>query len=61
LREVAGEAAVYAEGEDYGAAVRRALAERERLVAAGLERAQRFSWAETARLTVEAYRQALAS
>jgi glycosyltransferase involved in cell wall biosynthesis len=60
LREVGGDAVVYAEDGDYVAAVRRALAERERLVAAGLERARRFSWAETARLTVEAYRQVLA-
>jgi glycosyltransferase involved in cell wall biosynthesis len=60
LLEIAGEAAVYAEGGDYEAAVRRALAERGQLVTAGLERARRFSWAETARLTVEAYREALA-
>jgi glycosyltransferase involved in cell wall biosynthesis len=60
LREVGGDAVVYAEGGDYAAAVRRALAEREGLVAAGLERARRFSWTETARLTVDAYRRALA-
>jgi glycosyltransferase involved in cell wall biosynthesis len=60
LREVGGDAAIYAESDDYAAAVRRALAERERWVAAGLERARHFSWVETARLTVEAYRQALA-
>jgi glycosyltransferase involved in cell wall biosynthesis len=59
LREVGGDAAVYAESGDYETAVRRALAEREQLVAAGLERARQFSWAETARLTVEAYRKAL--
>jgi glycosyltransferase involved in cell wall biosynthesis len=60
LREVGGDAVVYAEGGDYAGAVRRALAERELLVAAGLERARKFSWAETARLTVAAYRQVLA-
>jgi glycosyltransferase involved in cell wall biosynthesis len=60
LQEVGGDAVVYAEGGDYAAAVRRALAERPRLVAAGLERAERFTWAETARLTVQAYRRALA-
>ena len=60
LREVGGDAVVYAEGGDYEGAVRRALAEREQLVSAGLERARQFSWAETARLTVEAYRQVLA-
>ena len=40
LREVGGDAAVYAEDGDFAAAARRALAERERLSAAGLERAQ---------------------
>jgi glycosyltransferase involved in cell wall biosynthesis len=60
LREVGGDAVVFAEGGDYAAAVHRAIADRERLVAAGLERAGRFTWAETARLTVLAYRKALA-
>ena len=60
LREVAGDAAVYAEDGDFAAAVRRALDERERLVAAGLERAKLFSWAETARRTADVYRQVLA-
>ena len=59
LREVAGDAAVYAEDGDFAAAARRALAERERLSAAGIERARLFSWAETARRTVEVYRQVL--
>jgi glycosyltransferase involved in cell wall biosynthesis len=59
LREVAGEAAVYAEDGDFGAAVQRALTDRERLSAAGLERARLFSWEETARRTAEAYRQVL--
>jgi hypothetical protein len=40
--------------------VRRALAERERLSAAGLERAKAFSWRETARVTADVYRQVLA-
>jgi alpha-1,3-rhamnosyl/mannosyltransferase len=60
LREVAGEAAVYAERGDFAAAAARALAERERLSAAGLERAKLFSWQETARRTVEVYRRVLA-
>ena len=60
LREVAGDAAVYASREELGAAVIRALAERDRLVAAGLERARAFSWAETARVTLNVYREALA-
>jgi glycosyltransferase involved in cell wall biosynthesis len=56
LREVAGDAAVYAADGDFGAAVLQALSERERLIRAGLERAQRFTWEETARRTVEVYR-----
>jgi glycosyltransferase involved in cell wall biosynthesis len=60
LREVAGEAAVYAEAGGLAAAVERAIAERERLSAAGLERARLFSWGEAARRTVAVYREALA-
>ena len=59
LREVAGEAAVFAEPDALADGVRRALAERERLVAAGLERARRFTWQETARRTVAVYREVL--
>ena len=59
LREVADGAAVYAEDGDFGAAARRALEEHDRLAAAGIERAGLFSWAETARRTVEAYRRVL--
>jgi glycosyltransferase involved in cell wall biosynthesis len=59
LREVAGDAAVYSDG-DLAAAIRTALAERDRLVAVGLERAKAFSWEETARGTLEVYREALA-
>jgi len=61
LREVAGDAAVYAEDGDFAAAVRRALAERDRLAAAGPARARLFSWEETARRTAEAYRAVLRS
>ena len=61
LREVAGDAAVYAEDGDFAAAVGRALAERDRLSAAGLERARRFSWRETARRTADVYRRVLGS
>lgn len=60
LREVAGDAALFAEPEELAGAIRRALAERERLVAAGLERARRFSWEETARRTIAVYREVLA-
>jgi glycosyltransferase involved in cell wall biosynthesis len=39
--------------------VREALARRDELGAAGIERARRFSWAETARRTAEVYREVL--
>jgi glycosyltransferase involved in cell wall biosynthesis len=59
LQEVAGGAAIWAEEHELGDGIRRAVAERERLVAAGLERALLFSWRETASRTVEVYKQAL--
>jgi alpha-1,3-rhamnosyl/mannosyltransferase len=59
LREVAGDAALFAPRDELGAAVTRALAERDRLRAAGLERVKLYSWAETARLTLEVYREAI--
>ena len=59
LREVAGDAASYAVDGDVGGALRRALDDRERLVAAGLVRARRFTWEETARLTAGVYREVL--
>jgi glycosyltransferase involved in cell wall biosynthesis len=58
LQEVAGDAAVFA--DDLAEGVRRALAERERLSEAGLERAQAFSWRETARITADVYRRLIA-
>jgi glycosyltransferase involved in cell wall biosynthesis len=61
LREVAGDAAVYADDGDFAAAVRRALEDRDRLVAAGLERAKLYSWQETARRTADVYRAVLAA
>src|SRR6266536_1259610 len=60
--EVAGDAAILVEPgnpEAFADGVRRALADRERLVAAGLERASRFSWVETARRTLAVYRELL--
>jgi glycosyltransferase involved in cell wall biosynthesis len=60
IQEVAGDAALYPEPAELADAIRRAIEERGRLVAAGFVRAARFSWDETARLTVEAYRKALA-
>jgi glycosyltransferase involved in cell wall biosynthesis len=59
LQEVAGDAAVFA--DDLAEGVRRALADRERLSAAGLERARAFSWRETARITADVYRRILAA
>ena len=59
LREVAGDAAVWADERALADGIRQAVAERERLVAAGLERALLFSWAETARRTLEVYREVL--
>jgi len=59
IREVAGNAAVYASDDELAEAIRRAIAERDRLRAAGLERARHFTWTETARLTVDVYRRVL--
>jgi len=59
LQEVAGDAAVFA--DDLADGVRRALADRVRLSAAGLERAKAFSWRETARITADVYRRILAA
>jgi glycosyltransferase involved in cell wall biosynthesis len=60
LREVAGDAAVYAARDELGEALRRARIERARLVAAGLARAQTFSWAAAAKRTADVYREVLA-
>jgi alpha-1,3-rhamnosyl/mannosyltransferase len=59
VREVAGDAAVFAEAPDLADAVRAALDDRDRLVAAGLERARMFSWDETAQRTLAVYRELL--
>jgi glycosyltransferase involved in cell wall biosynthesis len=59
MQEVAGDAAIFT--DDLAGGIRRALADRERLVAAGLERAKAFTWQETARITAGVYRDALAS
>jgi glycosyltransferase involved in cell wall biosynthesis len=60
--EVAGEAAILVEPGDPAAlaeGIGQALADRERFVAAGLERARQFSWAEAARRTLAVYRELL--
>jgi glycosyltransferase involved in cell wall biosynthesis len=59
VQEVADGAAVYAEPGGLVVAVQEALARRDELGAAGIERARRFSWAETARRTAEVYREVL--
>ena len=59
LREVAGDAALFAEPSELGEAVRAALDDRDRLVAAGLERARLYTWEETARRTLDVYRELL--
>jgi glycosyltransferase involved in cell wall biosynthesis len=56
LREVAGDAGVYADGDGFPAAVRRVVEDRERYAAAALARARLFSWDETVRRTVDVYR-----
>ena len=58
--EVAGEAAVLVEPGDAEAlaqGIREVLDDRDRFVAAGLARAKQFTWAETARRTLEVYRE----
>src|SRR6266498_4597441 len=60
LREVGGDAAVYADSDGLAEAVRRALRESEDRSRAGLERARLFSWEESARRAVAAYRAVLA-
>jgi glycosyltransferase involved in cell wall biosynthesis len=57
LMEVAADAAVYADHGDLAGAILRAVERRADLRAAGLQRAAQFSWAETARRTVEVYRE----
>jgi glycosyltransferase involved in cell wall biosynthesis len=59
LREVAGRAAVFVEESRLADGIRTALAERERLVAAGLERARTFTWHITAERTLAVYREIL--
>jgi glycosyltransferase involved in cell wall biosynthesis len=62
LPEVAGEAAILVGERDpvaIAGGIERALADRDRLVHAGLERARLYSWAETARRTLAVYRELL--
>jgi glycosyltransferase involved in cell wall biosynthesis len=59
LEEVAGEAAVLVSRDELAAGIRQALAERDRLVAAGLERASAFGWRASAERTLAVYREIL--
>jgi glycosyltransferase involved in cell wall biosynthesis len=62
LPEVAGDAAILVEPGDpvaLAGGIERAVADQERLVKAGLERARRYTWAETARKTLDVYRELL--
>ena len=59
LLEVAGNAAVVVPASELVDGIRRALAERDRLSAAGLRRARDFTWEATARATVRVYLEAL--
>ncbi|OFW72638.1 MAG: hypothetical protein A2Y55_09240 [Actinobacteria bacterium RBG_16_68_12] len=59
LLEVAGDAAVFVEADRLADGIRRAIAERDRLVAAGLQRAQAFSWRAAAQRTLAVYREIL--
>jgi alpha-1,3-rhamnosyl/mannosyltransferase len=59
LEEVAGEAAVFVHEGELEDGIRRAIAERDHLVAAGLERARGFSWRVTAEKTLAVYQEVL--
>jgi alpha-1,3-rhamnosyl/mannosyltransferase len=59
LREVAGDAAVFVDESALADGIRRAIAERDRLIAAGLERARAFSWRAAAERTLAVYREIL--
>jgi glycosyltransferase involved in cell wall biosynthesis len=60
VREVGGDAVAYAEPETFVETVQRVLDDPDPWSRAGVERARLFSWEETARRTVEVYREALA-
>jgi glycosyltransferase involved in cell wall biosynthesis len=58
-QEVAGDAAVFVEEDRLADGIRQAIRDRERLVAAGLERARSFSWRVAAERTLAVYREIL--
>lgn len=59
VREVATDAAVFVEEEGLADGIRQAIGGRDRLVAAGLERASAFSWRGAAERTLAVYREIL--
>jgi glycosyltransferase involved in cell wall biosynthesis len=59
LLEVAGDAAVFADERGLADGIRRALAERDALAAAGLARARAFTWEAAAERTLAVYREIL--
>jgi O-antigen biosynthesis alpha-1,3-rhamnosyltransferase len=59
LMEVAGDAAIVVTEDRLAEGIRLALADREALVAAGVERARAFSWRASAERTVGVYREVL--
>lgn len=59
LVEIAADAAVLVDERELADGIQRALLERERLAAAGLERARTFSWRATAERTLAVYREVL--
>lgn len=59
LLEVVGDAAVVVREADLAEGIARAVADRERLAGAGLERARAFSWRAAAERTVRVYREVL--
>ena len=60
LLEVVGDAAVVVEESRLADGIRLAVAERDRLVAAGLERVESFSWRSAAELTLAVFQEAIA-
>jgi glycosyltransferase involved in cell wall biosynthesis len=61
LEEVAAGAAIFVEEDGIEQGIREALAGRDRLAAAGLERARIFTWRATAERTLAVYREVLGS
>ena len=59
IEEVAADAAIFVDEGGLADGIRRALEERHRLVAAGLERARQFSWRTSAERTLGVYREIL--